>query len=162
MNNAVKEYKDYMANRPATGMWHSELEPFAHKLCAEVERLEAELSAIQHAAHMPEDYKHGLPTWINHLWGCYIGSSMSPLVLEEINKGTLTFPQSPANKKVVQLTELNRQLLEAIKALVKHEKDDMGDCRMAADGCKIHAHDERGNCIVLNAEMAIANAEANK
>jgi hypothetical protein len=36
----------------------------------EVASLRAELAAVRHAAHMPDDYEHGLPSWINqHLYG---------------------------------------------------------------------------------------------
>lgn len=63
-------------------------------LCAKVPELvasliqaqaaaESELAAIQFAAHMPDDYEHGLPSWINQrLYACWIGMSLSPAVVK--------------------------------------------------------------------------------
>ena len=40
------------------------------QIVTERNELRAELDAIRHAAHMPDDYEHGLPSWINqHLYG---------------------------------------------------------------------------------------------
>jgi len=39
-------------------------------LRVEVERLRSDLADVSYAAHMPDDYKHGLSSWINqHLYG---------------------------------------------------------------------------------------------
>jgi hypothetical protein len=66
------------------------------------ERLE--LDAVKHAAHMPEDYRHGLASWINQvLYACYIGATVSPSVMDAIESGRLTFPDSPAEKANVKL-----------------------------------------------------------
>lgn len=40
------------------------------EMCDELKEARAEMDAIRYAAHMPKDYEHGLPSWINqHLYG---------------------------------------------------------------------------------------------
>jgi hypothetical protein len=61
-----------------------------------VAELEAKCASIEHAAHMPADYPHGLPTWINmELYASYIGAKVSPHITELIETGRLTFPNAP-------------------------------------------------------------------
>jgi hypothetical protein len=65
---------------------------------------EAEREAIEYAAHMPADYQHGLPSWINQkLYAAYIGLHFSDEVLKQINTGRLRFEDSPDAKRVVEL-----------------------------------------------------------
>lgn len=65
---------------------------------------DAEIDAIKFAAHMPDDYQHGLPSWINQrLYAAYIGLHFSPEVMEQINSGALTFPESPAERRALRL-----------------------------------------------------------
>jgi hypothetical protein len=64
---------------------------------ARVAVLEAERASIEYAAHMPADYPHGLPTWINmELYASYIGAKVSPHIVELIESGRLVFPNAPA------------------------------------------------------------------
>ena len=68
----------------------------AERAEAEAEALRARLDAAQEAAHMPDDWPHGLPSWINQrLYAAYIGAAFSPQVLEQIRTGRLTFPEAP-------------------------------------------------------------------
>ena len=65
---------------------------------AEAERAElrADLDAAREAAHMPDDWPHGLPSWIaQRLYAAYIGAAFSPDVMEQIRAGRLTFPEAP-------------------------------------------------------------------
>ena len=63
MNNnmdAINEHRQYI----------SELRKQLAERDARIAELEAEMHAIRFAAHMPNDYEHGLPSWINqHLYG---------------------------------------------------------------------------------------------
>ena len=54
--------------------------PLARAERAEAERdaLRAQLDAAQEAAHMPDDWPHGLPSWIaQRLYAAYIGIGMA-------------------------------------------------------------------------------------
>ena len=63
--------------------------------------LRAEFEAITAAAHMPEDYQFGMPSWINQcLYAAYIGAQFSPQVIEQIEAGRLTFPNAPVYKEL--------------------------------------------------------------
>lgn len=63
-----------------------------------------ELEAIKFAAHMPPDYEHGLPSWINQrLYAAYIGLHFSPEVMAQIESGALRFEDSPAEREVTLL-----------------------------------------------------------
>ena len=63
---------------------------------ARAECAEAELAAVRDAAHVPDDWPHGLPSWVNQrLYAAYIGAAFSPQVLEQIRTGRLAFPEAP-------------------------------------------------------------------
>lgn len=52
----------------------------------EIDALKLELSSIEYAAHMPDDYAYGMPSWINQvLWASYIGADLSPHIKAEID-----------------------------------------------------------------------------
>ena len=68
----------------------------AERAEAEAEALRAQLDTAQEAAHMPDDWPHGLPSWVNQrLYAAYIGAAFSPDVMEQIRAGRLTFPEAP-------------------------------------------------------------------
>ena len=68
----------------------------AYVPAARAERAEAELAAVRDAAHVPDDWAYGLPSWINQrLYAAYIGAAFSPDVMERIRAGRLTFPEAP-------------------------------------------------------------------
>ncbi len=59
-------------------------------------RAEAELETVREAAHMPDDWPHGLPSWIaQRLYAAYIGAAFAPEVMEQIAAGRLAFPEAP-------------------------------------------------------------------
>ena len=50
----------------------------AERAEAEAEALRAQLDTAQEAAHMPDDWPHGLPSWIaQRLYAAYIGIGMA-------------------------------------------------------------------------------------
>ena len=68
----------------------------ADKWTLQVEQLRARLDAAQEAAHMPDDWPHGLPSWIaQRLYAAYIGAAFAPEVMEQIAAGRLAFPEAP-------------------------------------------------------------------
>ena len=68
----------------------------AERAEAEAAQLRADLDAAREAAHMPDDWPHGLPSWITQrLYAAYIGAAFSPDVMEQIRAGRLTFPEAP-------------------------------------------------------------------
>ena len=70
----------------------------ARALAAEAEaaQLRAKLDEAQEAAHMPDDWPHGLPSWIaQRLYAAYIGAAFAPEVMEQIAAGRLAFPEAP-------------------------------------------------------------------
>ena len=82
---------------------------------ARAEAAELDLAAAQSAAHMPADYPHGLPSWINqHLYAAYIGARFSDSVMEQIRNGRLAFPEAPVYTELAatlaRITELEAQL----------------------------------------------------
>jgi hypothetical protein len=59
-----------------------------------------EIAAIKYAAHMPDDYAFGLPSWIyQRLYAAWIGAIFSPEVIQQIETGHLVFPDSPTSKE---------------------------------------------------------------
>ena len=85
----------------------------AERAEAEAEALRARLDAAQEAAHMPDDWPHGLPSWIaQRLYAAYIGAAFSPDVMEQIRAGRLTFPEAPIYAEAAQL----RAELDAARA----------------------------------------------
>ena len=85
--------------------------------------LQAELNAVRYAAHMPADYQFGLASWINQkLYAAWIGAEWNPEVLEEIRKGHIIFPNSPALKVYEnQLAEIGR--LQAELTMLTEQRD---------------------------------------
>jgi len=84
-------------------------------LIARAEAAELDLAAAQSAAHMPADYPHGLPSWINqHLYAAYIGARFSDSVMEQIRNGRLAFPEAPVYTELAatlaRIAELEAQL----------------------------------------------------
>ena len=78
------------------------------ELCREVE---LEARALRHAAHMPEDWPHNLASWVNQrLYAAYLGLHFSEEVMQEIADGRLTFPESPAHRRMVELEKENAEL----------------------------------------------------
>lgn len=76
------------------------------RLIGVVQGLRQELATIEYAAHMPPDYEFGLPSWINQvLYHNYIGLRISPEITKMIEDGSLTFPNSPAEKELARLRE---------------------------------------------------------
>ena len=70
----------------------------------EAAALRADLDAVRDAAHVPDDWPHGLPSWVNQrLYAAYIGAAFSPQVLEQIRTGRLTFPEAPIYAKAAAL-----------------------------------------------------------
>ena len=68
----------------------------AERAEAEAEALRAQLDTAQEAAHMPDDWPHGLPSWIaQRLYAAYIGAVFAPEVMEQIAAGRLAFPEAP-------------------------------------------------------------------
>ena len=77
-------------------------------------RAEAELETVREAAHMPDDWPHGLPSWIaQRLYAAYIGAAFSPDVMEQIRAGRLTFPEAP----IYAERDALRAQLDALPAL---------------------------------------------
>jgi len=71
-------------------------EPQLAELRAELILARLTFDSIRHAAHMPDDYKFGLPSWINQtLYACYIGAAISPHVAELVESGKLVFSEAP-------------------------------------------------------------------
>lgn len=69
-----------------------------------------ELDAIHFAAHMPDEYQHGLPSWVNqHLYAIYIGAKISPHIQAQIENGTLSFPDAPIWKELARLRDIIRE-----------------------------------------------------
>jgi hypothetical protein len=65
-----------------------------------------ELAAVRHAAHMPDDYEFGLPSYVNQvLYMNFIGAKISEHIYQDVISGRLTFPESPAEKRVVALVQ---------------------------------------------------------
>lgn len=90
-------------------------------LRGQVAVLEGELAAVRFAAHMPDGYEFGLPSWIaQHLYAAYIGASFPEIVLEKIRQGRLTFPEAPIYRRMLGVEERNRTLVERL-ALVEEE-----------------------------------------
>lgn len=82
----------------------------------ERDALTAQLAAVEFAAHMPTDYKHGLPSWINqYLYAGWIGAKISPHIMGMIEGGTLTFPNGADAKRAesaeAQLAEARAQFV---------------------------------------------------
>ncbi len=66
------------------------------RLNATIDALRAELDAAREAARVPDDWPHGLPSWIaQRLYAAYIGAAFAPDVMEQIAAGRLTFPEAP-------------------------------------------------------------------
>ena len=77
---------------------------------------QAELDAVRYAAHMPDDYKFGLASWVNQtLYACYIGAAISPHVSRMIEAGQLVFPNAPAWKELDALRAENDALCDALR-----------------------------------------------
>ena len=92
--------------------------------------LQDELAAVRFAAHMPDDYEYGLPSWINqYLYAAYIGASFSEIVLEKIRQGRLTFPEAPSYQRMLALESEN----EALRAQVEKLRDDLAELKHVAD-----------------------------
>ena len=73
---------------------------------ARAEAAEAELATIKFAAHMPDGYDHGLPSWIEqYLYAAYIGARQSDIVIEQINNGRLIFPEAPIYAEAAALRQ---------------------------------------------------------
>jgi len=91
---------------------------------ARVATLTDEIDTLKSAAHMPEDYEFGLPSWINQkLYSAYIGLHFNPEVLEQIRKGQLRFPDSPDARRRAELEEENRRLrLNDPETMLRHEE----------------------------------------
>lgn len=91
-----------MTNEPTDSVMHNRLA-----------WLQDELAAVRFAAHMPDDYEYGLPSWINqYLYAAYIGASFSEIVLEKIRQGRLTFPEAPSYQRMLALEAENKALRE--------------------------------------------------
>jgi len=89
--------------------------------------LEQALATITYAAHMPEDYQYDLPSWINqNLYACWVGAKVSANLMMLIESGRLTFPNSPAGKRIAELEAELAQMREAEEATCvwKQDKDD--------------------------------------
>jgi len=81
------------------------------------------LADIIFAAHMPDDYIYGLPSWINqHLYAAYIGAKVSPHIMQMIEAGTLTFPDSPAEKALATARAEVERLRPAAEAWEEYEQ----------------------------------------
>lgn len=119
------------------------------------EKAEDELSTVAHAAHMPADYKHGLPSWVNRLYLAYIGGQLSPEAMAEIAAGRLTFPDAPVytalaaaqealNAIEKELTKVDNEplkneepyatvqlgrwaLVDEVRAIINHRKEKKDD-----------------------------------
>lgn len=93
----------YRAAAEVSG-WLNTANKAVEVVSARAAKLDAELAAIRFAANMPDDYKHGLPSWVRqHLYASYIGASFSEAVLNQIREGRLTFPEAPIYKRVAEL-----------------------------------------------------------
>ena len=114
----------------------------ADKWTLQVEQLRARLDAAQEAAHMPDDWPHGLPSWIaQRLYAAYIGAAFSPDVMEQIRAGRLTFPEAPI---YAERDELRNRVMVLERAFQNsHEVNE-------------HTGDE---ILALRAELAAARAE---
>lgn len=92
--------------------------------------LQDELAAVRFAAHMPDDYEYGLPSWINqHLYAAYIGASIPEIVLEKIRQGRLTFPEAPSYQRMLALESEN----EALRAQVEKLEYELAELKHVAD-----------------------------
>jgi hypothetical protein len=104
------------------GLWHEDKErelcivvdpktrdalcDYGVSLEAENARLREEMDTIKVAAHMPDDYKYGLPSWVNQvLYENYIGAFMSPHITEQIESGHLIFPKAPVYEENARLRD---------------------------------------------------------
>lgn len=95
-------------------------------LRTEVGALRDELAAVGFAAHMPDGYKYGLPSWINqHLYAAYIDASFSEIVLEKIRQGRLTFPESPSYRLIMDMTDERDALRDEVERL----RDELNNLR---------------------------------
>ena len=109
----------YRAAAEVSG-WLNTANKAVEVVSARAAKLDAELAAIRFAANMPDDYKHGLPSWVRqHLYASYIGASFSEAVLNQIREGRLTFPEAPIYKRVAEL----QTALDA----AERERDDAND-----------------------------------
>jgi hypothetical protein len=71
----------------------------------ELTTLKEQLDAIKSAAHMPDDYEFGLPSWINqYLYASWIGLIFNPKVIERIESGKITFRNAPVYTKLAEVT----------------------------------------------------------
>jgi hypothetical protein len=79
---------------------------YVNELEAENARLREEMDTIKVAAHMPDDYKYGLPSWVNQvLYANYIGAFISPHITEQIESGHLIFPKAPVYEENARLRD---------------------------------------------------------
>lgn len=100
----------------------------------QIHELEDELKAIRFAAHMPDDYKFGLPSWINQkLYASWVGMDFSPDVLSQIAEGKLTFADAPVWKE-------RDELRARLAALESERRADANAYRVLTDPNGLHLH----------------------
>jgi len=86
-------HKEFQADTAFMGVWQD-------WLFARATALAEELAAVEFAAHMPDDYEFGLPSWIEQrLYASWIGALFSPEVQRAIADGKITFADAPMTKE---------------------------------------------------------------
>lgn len=94
------------------------LEQIEGNLTKQLAAARAELDAVKFAAHMPDIYPHGLPSWINQrLYACYIGADISPEIQRQIESGRLTFPDAPVYAELREAQSDTSTLINQIEYL---------------------------------------------
>ena len=91
----------------------------AERAEAEAEALRAQLDTVRDAAHVPDDWPHGLPSWIaQRLYAAYIGAAFAPEVMEQIAAGRLAFPEAPI---YAEAAALRAELDAAVRSAAETE-----------------------------------------
>ena len=77
----------------------------------------------------------GLPSWINQrLYACYIGAEISAKLVELIESGKLTFPNSPAEKSAAMWqAHIEKIILVIEKICTEVDNDEYDENELAGD-----------------------------